>query len=103
MDIDGAKHSEIKLVRVSEGTFCARFLMPKLGFGADGLVSRVLLFRLLCTSRIAVFLKVLQLPRTQWDTWWHLWLEFRPKPFSVFGDQVSPHVHHERTTMCLNA
>ena len=31
--------------------------------------------------------------------WWHLWLEFRPKPFfSVFRDQVSPHVHHERTS-----
>ena len=23
----------------------------------------------------------------------HLWLEFRPNPFSVFGDQVSPHVY----------
>ena len=41
----------------------------------------------------------------QWDlgylvrSWWHLWLEFRPKPFfSVFGDQVSPFVHHERTS-----
>ena len=29
----------------------------------------------------------------------HLWLQFRPIPFSVFGDQVSPHVHHERTTL----
>ena len=29
-------------------------------------------------------------------------LEFRPKPFSVFGDQVSPHVHHEsRTTLSV--
>jgi len=24
----------------------------------------------------------------------HLWLEFRPNPFSVFRDQVPPHVHH---------
>ena len=24
----------------------------------------------------------------------HLWLQFRPNPFSNFGDQVSPHVHH---------
>ena len=31
----------------------------------------------------------------------HLWLQFRPNPFSVFGDQVSPHVHHERTTLIL--
>ena len=23
----------------------------------------------------------------------------RPNPFSVFGDHVSPHVHHERTTL----
>ena len=29
----------------------------------------------------------------------HLWLAFRPNPFSGFGDQVSPHVHHERTTL----
>jgi hypothetical protein len=29
----------------------------------------------------------------------HLWLEFRPNPLSGFGDQVSPHVHHERTTL----
>ena len=28
-----------------------------------------------------------------------LCLQFRPNPFSVFGDQVSPHVHHERTTL----
>ena len=28
-----------------------------------------------------------------------LWLEFRPDPLSGFGDQVSPHVHHERTTL----
>ena len=45
----------------------------------------------------------------QWDleylvrSWWHLWLEFRPKPFfSVFGDQVSPFVHHERTSALNN-
>ncbi len=31
----------------------------------------------------------------------HLWLEFRPDPFSGFRDQVSPHVHHERTTLRL--
>ncbi len=29
----------------------------------------------------------------------HLWLEFRSKPFSSFGDQFLPHVHHERTTL----
>ena len=28
-----------------------------------------------------------------------LWLKFRPNPFSGFGDQVSPHVLHERTTL----
>ena len=51
----------------------------------------------LCMGFLRSILKVLSY-RTQWDAWWHLWLEFRPKPFSVFGDHVSPHVHHKRTT-----
>ena len=31
----------------------------------------------------------------------HLWLQFRPNPFSVFGDQVSPHVHLEGITLII--
>ena len=40
----------------------------------------------------------LELNGSAWDTS-ALWLAFRPNPFSGFEDQVSPHVHHERTTL----
>jgi hypothetical protein len=83
--------SEIKLVRVSGGTSGACFLMRNWGFG------------LVCELEYGISTFDSDtgfVPRElPWESVGHLWLEFRPNPFSGFGDQVSPHVHHERTTL----
>ena len=81
-------NSEIKLCRVSEGTFRARFLMRNSGFDLV-----CLLVYGIPTFDSESFERELN------GSMGHLWLQFRPIPFSVFGDQVSPHVHHERTTL----
>ena len=42
---------------------------------------------------------------TQWESMGHLWLQFRPNPFSVFGDQRFRPMYtmtHERTTLTNN-